>query len=224
MLLKLRVTEGSNAGKEIAVTSNKFLIGRADECNLRPHSDAISRRHCVIIVTDKAIGIRDLKSRNGTIVNGEKITGDKRLRHGDTLSVGPLSFEVVLEETKAAKSKEKATAKKQAAAAAGDGGIGGMVSQWLEEADDFAREEQRLASPETREYRFDDTSRITVNTTEVGDETTTHVEQPEEDQSKKEKGKKKKPGKLPKFEVKRDQPKDTQEAASQVLRKLFNRG
>mgnify|MGYP000211070426 CR=1 FL=1 len=34
---------------------------------------------------------------------------------------------------------------------------------------------------------------------------------------------KKEPGKLPKFAVKQDAPKDTQEAAQQVLRKLFNR-
>ena len=142
LMLKLRITEGSNAGKEIAVNSSKFLIGRADECNLRHHSDAISRRHCVIIVTDKAVGVRDLKSRNGTVVNGEKIVGDKRLRHGDVLSVGPLSFEVIIKSKaeKPAKEDKKKRAATANAAAEGKGGeIGGMVSQWLEEADEFAK-------------------------------------------------------------------------------------
>ena len=113
----------------ITVRGNKFLIGRADECDLRPHSDAISRRHCVIIVTEKAVGVRDLKSRNGTHVNGEKITGDKRLRHGDTLNVGPLGFEIILEKS----AKTTAPAKKQeisSTAPKPDGGpMGGMVSQ-----------------------------------------------------------------------------------------------
>ena len=82
----------------------------------------------------------------------------------------------------------------------------------MEEADDVARAEQRLTS-ETREYRFDDTSKIEVSQ---------EVEEKAEAEASKEE-EKKEPGKLPKFEVKKEQPKDTQEAAQQVLRKLFNR-
>ena len=36
MDLKLRVLEGKNAGQEIAVPSKKFLVGRAEDCHLRP--------------------------------------------------------------------------------------------------------------------------------------------------------------------------------------------
>lgn len=227
MLLKLRVTEGSNTGKEIIIDKDKFLIGRADDCNLRPHSDAISRRHCVIIKTDKVVGVRDLKSRNGTIVNGDKITGDKRLRNGDSLVVGPLSFEVILEKPAAVKKTQKPAPKVRA------DDVGGMVSSWLEEADDVAKNEQRLGS-ETREYRFDDTSRITIDqaAAEQAQEDQKLKDQAAQDAEDDKKGKKKgkdkdsdkrEPGKLPKFEVKKDQPKDTQEAAQQVLRKLFNR-
>ncbi len=208
MILKLKVTDGSNAGKEIIIDKDKFLIGRADECGLRPHSDAISRRHCVIIKTEKIVGVRDLKSRNGTVVNGEKITGDKRLRNGDVLEVGPLKFEVVIEKS-AAVEKPAPKSKKPVGEGAG---MGNMVSAWLEEADDVARAEQRLTS-ETREYRFDDTSKIEVSQ---------EVEEKAEAEASKEE-EKKEPGKLPKFEVKKEQPKDTQEAAQQVLRKLFNR-
>lgn len=219
MILKLKVTDGSNAGKEIIVNKDKFLIGRADECGLRPHSDAISRRHCVIIKSDKVVGVRDLKSRNGTIVNGEKITGDKRLRNGDKLEVGPLKFEVVIEKTAAV---EKPAAKKSPATAAQTGGMADMVSDWLEEADDVAKAEQRLNANETREYRFDETSKIEVS---KDDEETSTKETKEIKADKKDKKDKDKeePGKLPKFEVKKEQPKDSREAAQQVLRKLFNR-
>lgn len=219
MLLKLRVTEGSNKGKELIIDKDKFLIGRADDCNLRPHSDAISRRHCVIIKTDKIVGVRDLKSRNGTIVNGEKITGDKRLRTGDTLVVGPLNFEVIIEKTSPVE-QEAPAPKKPATSAGGD--VGGMVGAWLEEADDVAREEKRMgASPETREYRFDDTSRITLD--EAAVEEAQKNEKLKAESAAAKEAEEKKPGKLPKFEVKKDAPKDTQEAAQQVLRKLFNR-
>lgn len=225
MLLKLRVTSGSNAGKEIIINKEKFLIGRADDCNLRPHSDAISRRHCVIINSSKGIGVRDLKSRNGTVVNGKKITGDKRLRNGDALEVGPLKFEVILEKTPS----DMAPKDSPAPPAKGDGAMGGMVSQWLEEADDAAKEEKRLGSPETREYRFDETSQIELDEAEIEqankDQETKAIEDVPKDESShgKKKNKKSEPGKLPKFEIKQDAPKDTQEAAQQVLRKLFNR-
>lgn len=207
MLLKLKVIEGSNTGKEIIITKEKFLIGRADDCNLRPHSDAISRRHCVIINRGDVVGVRDLKSRNGTLVNGKKITSDKRLRTGDTLEVGPLRFEVVLEKTAAVAEKKPS----KAATVAGDDDMSGMVSAWLEEADGVARDEQRM---ETREYRFDDTSRIEID--KKKEEKIAAEAKAKEDESKG-------PGKLPKFEVKKEQPKDTQEAAQMVLRKLFNR-
>ena len=69
---------------------------------------------------------------------------------------------------------------------------------------------------ETREYRFDDTSRI-----EIDEKKKKQAE--EEAKQAEEEAKKKEPGKLPKFEVKQEQPKDTQEAAQMVLRKLFNR-
>lgn len=222
MLLKLKVTEGSNSGKEIIINKDKFLIGRADECNLRPHSDGVSRRHCVIIKTAKAVGVRDLKSRNGTLVNGVKITGDKRLRNGDSLEVGPLKFEVIVQEPAKVEKKAQPAKPEGASTGSGDQAIGGMVSQWLEEADDVAREEQRIGSPETREYRFDETSRIELNETGIDEETAKLEVEEETDKKKKDKDKKD-TGKLPKFEVKKDVPKDTQEAAQQVLRKLFNR-
>lgn len=231
MQVRLRVLEGSHAGKEIAVRGSKFLIGRSDDCNLRPNSDAISRRHCIIIVSGDVVGIRDLKSRNGTLVNGKKITGDKRLRQGDRLRVGPLEFEVVLKTAEHAPKPSKREAAAGAGSGSGEGPMGGMVSQWLEEADEFAREEQRLAAPETREYRIDETSRIALEAAaEAGTKPAKKSKEDgsgnnsQEEKSKKaDKEKASKPGK-PKFAVKGDDPKDTQEAAAQVLRKLFNRG
>ena len=174
--------------------------------------------------------MRDLKSRNGTLVNGDKITGDKRLRNGDTLDVGPLKFEVIIEQ-RAPVEKElpakKANNAEGAGKGSGDKAMGGMVSQWLEEADDVAREEQRIGSPETREYRFDETSRIELDQAaveEAAKKETAALEVEAEEDGKKKKKAKKEPTKLPKFEVKTDAPKDTHEAAQQVLRKLFNRG
>ena len=97
MRVKLKVLDGKNSGKEIKLPRGKFLIGRHEECDLRPSSDSVSRRHCVITVKDGEVYIRDLNSRNGTVVNGNKITDKTFLKMGDDLQVGRLKFELVVD-------------------------------------------------------------------------------------------------------------------------------
>ena len=71
MHVRLKVMQGSSEGKEVKIPTPKCVIGREEGCHLRPNSDAISRRHCVIITTDNEVVVRDLNSRNGTFVNDE---------------------------------------------------------------------------------------------------------------------------------------------------------
>ena len=99
MQVKLRVMTGSHEGTEIPITGEKFLIGRSESCQLRPKSDSISRKHCILVIRDGRVLIQDLKSRNGTFVNEKRLPSDraKILSGGDTLKVGKLLFEVVIE-------------------------------------------------------------------------------------------------------------------------------
>lgn len=94
MEVKLVVANGKNVGQEIPVTGPKFLIGRADDCQLRPRSDVISRYHCVILVEEEFLVVRDFGSKNGTYVNDEQIMGEQELHDGDRLRVGQLEFRV----------------------------------------------------------------------------------------------------------------------------------
>ena len=48
MELRLKVLDGKHAGQEIRIPGPKFLIGRGDDCQLRPKSDSVSRRHCML--------------------------------------------------------------------------------------------------------------------------------------------------------------------------------
>ncbi len=96
MELKLRILEGTNTGRDVPVVGPKFFIGRAEDCQLRPHSDLISRHHCVISVEGDYVNVRDFGSKNGTYVNGTRVIGQRELKAGDRLKVGPLHFEVVI--------------------------------------------------------------------------------------------------------------------------------
>ncbi len=96
MEVQLVVASGSKAGQAIPIQGEKFLIGRADDCHLKPRSELISRYHCAIISEDGYVAIRDLGSKNGVYLNGERVALENELKNGDKLSVGPLEFVVNL--------------------------------------------------------------------------------------------------------------------------------
>ncbi|GHT36858.1 hypothetical protein FACS189427_09100 [Planctomycetales bacterium] len=92
MEVQLVVAGGSKAGQSIPVGCPKFLIGRADDCHLKPRSELISRYHCAVICEPDYIAIRDLGSKNGVFLNGEKVAMEHELKNGDKLTIGPLEF------------------------------------------------------------------------------------------------------------------------------------
>ncbi len=98
MKVKLFVLQGRPQGKVLLFPSGEYLVGRGAECHIRPNSDWVSRQHCLLRVTSEALFIRDLASHNGTLVNGERLRGERRLDRGDMLQVGPLVFRVDLED------------------------------------------------------------------------------------------------------------------------------
>jgi hypothetical protein len=100
MELTLKVISGKYAGQLIKVPHQRFMIGRSEECHLRPHSELISRQHCVIITENDEISVEDLGSRNGTYVNGEKISARRSVDPGDKVKVGQLEFELYVPRSK----------------------------------------------------------------------------------------------------------------------------
>lgn len=78
----------------IHVSGPRFLIGRAEECDLRLLNPLISRHHAEVLIQDDTVLIRDLGSRNGTFLNGEQVVAEQKLDDGDVLSVAFLPFRV----------------------------------------------------------------------------------------------------------------------------------
>lgn len=98
MNVKLLVVQGRPQGKCLVFPPGEFVFGRGTECHVRPNSDWVSRQHCILHVSAGIVSIRDLGSRNGTLVNGERLVGERDLANGDQLQVGPLVFEVQLQD------------------------------------------------------------------------------------------------------------------------------
>ena len=94
MVTKLVVVSGKSAGRAITVKRSRLLIGRAEDCDIRPLSEDVSRRHCAVIVGPAAVWVEDLGSRNGTFVDGVRITGKVQVADGALIRVGSLELKV----------------------------------------------------------------------------------------------------------------------------------
>ncbi|MGA2033300.1 MAG: FHA domain-containing protein [Thermoguttaceae bacterium] len=139
MEVKLLVVGGKQPGQEIPVPGPKFVIGRGEDCQLRPRSEMVSRRHCEIVLEEGSVTIRDLGSRNGTLVNGEPTVGARQLKSGDRLKVGPLEFDVQLAVSVGGKKKPRVKSIQEAAArtVASAGGNEDLdITSWLSDEDD----------------------------------------------------------------------------------------
>lgn len=87
-LRKFDLTRVLNTGKRV-------LIGRADDCDVRIKSNAVSRHHCEIeaIDPDEWV-IRDLESTLGVMVDGHRVR-EAEIEAGLVVAIGPavLRFE-----------------------------------------------------------------------------------------------------------------------------------
>src|SRR4029079_9363214 len=92
----LKVLSSRQQGSTIPLPTGRFLIGREEDCHLRPNSELVSRHHCVFTHDEYTVRVRDLGSTNGTFVNGNRIRGTTVLNSGDRISVGKLEFEIVI--------------------------------------------------------------------------------------------------------------------------------
>lgn len=215
MQVKIKLLKGSSKDKEVKIPVPSCLIGREAECHLRPQSDAVSRKHCEIVSTDKEVVIRDLKSRNGVYVNGSKVDGEAVLLTGDHVRVGPLEFEMIIEHAgskiKHAKVNDVRDVVARTIDKAGSNSDLGNVSRWLEESDAANR---GSAASETRQLRLDDTAIPTPKPSETVPDT--KIEEPVAG-----KPEKKEPGKLPPRPV--VQAKNSRDAAADMLKRLFKK-
>lgn len=79
---------------DLELPLGEFVVGRSTECQLSLDDPLVSRRHAVLKVRRDGVSAQDLGSRNGVLVNGVKISGERELAAGDKVSIG--SQEMVL--------------------------------------------------------------------------------------------------------------------------------
>ena len=222
MQVKLRVIGGKNDGREIKISVPEFIIGRGDNAHLKPSSDLVSRHHCSLIIDNGALIIKDMDSRNGTFVNGEKIEKDYVAKVGDRLRVGRLQFEVLIDHMEPGNKKPKVQGVAEAAARTATAGGGDelddeSITDWLAPNND----DSTKSLTDTQQFSLEETpTKMFVRSDELSESelrAPATGEDSEDSGSKKHKKYKKLPQKQA---AKADSSKS---AADDVLRKFFNR-
>lgn len=97
--LKIELTRRSSMGGHVeAKLVNQLVAGRSSEAGLRLTDAGISGRHCMIELVDGRVLVSDLGSTHGTSINGVRINGRQRVESGDSISLGPIEFNLRIQE------------------------------------------------------------------------------------------------------------------------------
>ena len=225
MQVVLKVVGGKNDGREIAIAVPRFIIGRGDTAHLRPSSDLVSREHCEILVGDGKVIVNDLKSRNGTFVNGKQLAETHNAKSGDSVRIGRLQFELVIDPVKASAKKPRVESVMEAASRTATNkkqSLEDSITDWLGEEEELNTSERNMiSSAETIQLNLEETS--VFGSSKKGEDTPSPEDSSEEleEESTSKKKKKKQPMKLPK--IKGNQHESSTTAADDVLKKFFNR-
>lgn len=83
----LVVFEGESSRKVDLPDVGQCTVGRGDQCEVRLKDASASRNHARLEADANGIRLLDLGSQNGTIVNGERVTGATPLQNGDVISI-----------------------------------------------------------------------------------------------------------------------------------------
>ncbi|HOR28498.1 MAG TPA: FHA domain-containing protein, partial [Candidatus Sumerlaeota bacterium] len=96
---RLVVEEGEQKGMVFPLRDKVVSVGRGPDNVIQIIDPRMSRNHTLFILNGSQWLVRDLGSKNGTLLNGRAIPGDQVLGHGDRIQIGDTVFAFELEPT-----------------------------------------------------------------------------------------------------------------------------
>lgn len=95
IMLHIGVVLGSGEKQSFdAELAESLVVGRSKVCGLKINDPYIARVHFVLEQKDGGIYVTDLKSTNGTSLNGIKLTESRRLHQNDVITAGTVHFSI----------------------------------------------------------------------------------------------------------------------------------
>jgi ABC transport system ATP-binding/permease protein len=92
----IKIKKGQIPWKEIPIHTGEYIIGREQTCQIALDSQLVSRKHASIVLDGNSISIVDHGSRNGVLLQGQKIPSNQRIlvKSGDVFQVDEYIFEI----------------------------------------------------------------------------------------------------------------------------------
>jgi pSer/pThr/pTyr-binding forkhead associated (FHA) protein len=87
-MAEISIDTGDGSRERFPLANERVTIGRSRDSDIFLPDQWLSRHHAEILRKDAAFYLHDLGSKNGTLLNGEPVHGDRRLRHGDVITLG----------------------------------------------------------------------------------------------------------------------------------------
>ena len=88
----LLVFAGASSSLHNLPVAGEVTIGRGPESTLRLDDGSVSRRQAKLVLSTDEARLVDLGSRNGTLVNGERLVGERLLAAGDLITFGAVTL------------------------------------------------------------------------------------------------------------------------------------
>lgn len=93
--LKLKVVQGDQEGIEFSLVFAQITIGRGDDSTIHLSTNASSsRKHALLTIENEELYITDLNSRNGTLVDGERILDPTPIYLASRITIGDQVLEI----------------------------------------------------------------------------------------------------------------------------------
>ncbi|MCM2256929.1 MAG: FHA domain-containing protein, partial [Vicinamibacteria bacterium] len=99
---ELAIQSSGGARRRVDLTKPVLSIGRSRESDVFLPDQWLSRHHAEVRLRDQGCYLADLGSKNGTLLNGLRLAGEQRLRHGDVITLGEHVLTYLAEEAVAA--------------------------------------------------------------------------------------------------------------------------
>ncbi len=129
-------------GKRFEAQGTRIRIGRGKECEVRPVAEGegiVSRVHAELTAgTSGGLALRDVGSKNGTFLNGDRIATATPVRLGDRITLGPGGPVLVVEGigTGPVKAAQRPAAATPMAGSMGKETVMGLINNALAQARD----------------------------------------------------------------------------------------
>jgi hypothetical protein len=98
MIKTILIKDPTGTERSVTVEPEGLTIGREPTCSIRVESPYVSRQHARIEQRGDDVVLVDLGSRNGSLLNGDRVEGEATLRAGDVIAIADVTLECLAEE------------------------------------------------------------------------------------------------------------------------------